>query len=103
MLETTAASAISVHDSLSPLRLAGGRWWPYIVCPAASLVMGSYGLPPSAFRNLALVVLGELAGALLASYDRLASTGLFHDHFYMAFQTAVAANDTHLLAQRDPP
>lgn len=33
-------------------------WWPYIVCPAMSLVIGSYRLAPSASRNLLLLGLG---------------------------------------------
>lgn len=32
--------------------------WPYVFCPAATLVMGSYGLPPSAFRNMGLIAMG---------------------------------------------
>ena len=41
-----------------------GRWgflgsWPYLVCPAATLIMGSYGLPPSIFRNMGLIAMGE--------------------------------------------
>ena len=35
-----------------------GGWWPYIVCPTASLVMGSYGLAPSMARNILLIGLG---------------------------------------------
>jgi len=34
-------------------------WWPYLVCPAVSLVMGSYGLPPSGYRNIMLILAGE--------------------------------------------
>ncbi|RYP59475.1 hypothetical protein DL770_010186 [Monosporascus sp. CRB-9-2] len=56
-LEDTAASAFSIGDSFSKHDSAGS-WWPYIWCPAASLVMGSYGLPPSALRNLGLLALG---------------------------------------------
>lgn len=38
------------------------EWWPYVICPVASLVMGSYGLPPSIVRNLVLIVVGSLRG-----------------------------------------
>ncbi|KAI0887851.1 uncharacterized protein GGS22DRAFT_185231 [Annulohypoxylon maeteangense] len=69
-LEDTAASAIHVKNSV--LRQSFSSWWPYIWCPAASLVLGSYGLPPSSTRNLGLLVLGEAAGftlSLLQSYS----------------------------------
>ncbi|RYP29346.1 hypothetical protein DL767_006762 [Monosporascus sp. MG133] len=57
-LEDTAASASFIGDSFSKHDSASS-WWPYIWCPAASLVMGSYGLPPSALRNLGLLALGQ--------------------------------------------
>ncbi|OTB03651.1 hypothetical protein M426DRAFT_23590 [Hypoxylon sp. CI-4A] len=60
-LEGTAASASYVSDSIRT-KSSALSWWPYIWCPAASLVLGSYGLPPSAVRNIALVALGEVAG-----------------------------------------
>jgi len=42
-----------------------GRWghfgiWPYVVCPTATLMMGSYGLPPSILRNVGLIAMGTL-------------------------------------------
>lgn len=71
ILEDTAEAASSVNESL--LTGATSRsWWPYIVCPTASLVMGSYGLPPSAVRNLALLALGEVAGFMISSYEQIA-------------------------------
>lgn len=57
-LEETAASATYVGSSVLK-QSSTSSWWPYIWCPAASLVLGSYGLPPSATRNLALVALGR--------------------------------------------
>lgn len=57
-LEDTASSAATIGDAFSR-QASATSWWPYIWCPAASLVMGSYGLPPSAMRNLALVAMGE--------------------------------------------
>lgn len=39
-----------------------GILMPYIVSPAATLLLGSYGLAPSALRNLGLVALGEVVG-----------------------------------------
>ena len=69
-LESTAISATGIQKSL--LRDYGaGSWWPFIVCPTATLVMGSYGLSPSAFRNLGLVALGEVLGLAISSYHRL--------------------------------
>ncbi|KAK3394910.1 hypothetical protein B0H63DRAFT_556053 [Podospora didyma] len=44
-------------------------WWPHIVFPAASLVLGSYGLPPSISRNLGLLALGEAIASLFLFYD----------------------------------
>ncbi|KAH7359174.1 hypothetical protein B0T11DRAFT_341331 [Plectosphaerella cucumerina] len=64
-LEEAAVSATTVKGSM--IRQSGWTsWWPYVLCPTASLVMGSYGLPPSAFRNLALITLGELAGVAVS-------------------------------------
>lgn len=57
-LQDTADSAATVGEAMLR-RSAVGSWWPYIWCPVASLVMGSYNLPPSAIRNVALVALGE--------------------------------------------
>lgn len=47
------------------------KWISYIVSPVATLMLGSYGLPPSAMRNLGLVVLGELFGFLVCHADRI--------------------------------
>ncbi|CCC06625.1 unnamed protein product [Sordaria macrospora k-hell] len=71
ILEDTAEAASLVNESF--LTGAPSRsWWPYLVCPTASLVMGSYGLPPSAIRNLALLALGEVAGFMVSSYEQIA-------------------------------
>ncbi|RYP50877.1 hypothetical protein DL768_003712 [Monosporascus sp. mg162] len=59
-LEDTAATASFIGDSFSKHDSASS-WWPYIWCPAVSLVMGSYGLPPSVLRNLGLLALAALA------------------------------------------
>ncbi|KAI1758415.1 hypothetical protein F4782DRAFT_478061 [Xylaria castorea] len=66
-LEDTAASAAAAGDrflSQSSLK----SWWLYIWCPVVSLVMGSYGLPPSMLRNLGLIALGETAGFVISSF-----------------------------------
>ncbi|KAI0120623.1 hypothetical protein BJ170DRAFT_589033 [Xylariales sp. AK1849] len=57
-LQSAATSAATVGDAINK-KSSATSWWPYIWCPAASLVMGSYGLPPSALRNLGLVALGK--------------------------------------------
>ncbi len=75
-LEETATSATALQGSL--LQYGGSSWWPYIICPTVSLVMGSYGLPPSAFRNLGLFALGELAGWAVSSFDQLTTGFLSH-------------------------
>ncbi|KAI5918019.1 hypothetical protein F4810DRAFT_693995 [Camillea tinctor] len=67
ILEDTAASATIVGDSF--LKHSPTAWWPYIWCPAVSLVMGSYGLPPSALRNLGLFTLGEAIGYLVSNLN----------------------------------
>lgn len=66
MLDNAATSASVFNDSIfTSLKLS--RLWPYIVCPAASLIMGSYGLEPSAVRNIWLVGLGQLKKKVLRS------------------------------------
>jgi hypothetical protein len=57
-LESAASSATAFHGYLSRGFSFAGLW-PYIFCPVASLWMGSYGLPPSAARNLALISIGR--------------------------------------------
>lgn len=56
-LESAATSATAFQGYMSRAFGFSG-WWPFIVCPAASLWMGSYGLPPSASRNLMLIGIG---------------------------------------------
>ena len=45
-----------------------------MICPAVSLVMGSYGLPPSILRNLGLVAVGEAFGFVIVSYEDIRRT-----------------------------
>lgn len=72
-LEDAASSAASLNDSFFR-NSAVSSWWPYLICPAATLFLGSYGLAPSAFRNLGLLALGEAVGFAFSSLDRI-STG----------------------------
>lgn len=65
-LASVAASAAMIEDAnrsrWSGLGSGVGYWVPYIIGPVATLLLGSYGLAPSAMRNLGLVALGELVG-----------------------------------------
>lgn len=70
-LDSAATSASTFRSSLSSTFWFQG-FWPYIYCPAASLVMGSYGLPPSTVRNIALIGAGEIAGFLVSNISTLA-------------------------------
>ena len=74
-LETSAHSASSIQDALTQ-HYGGRNWWPYIICPVVSLVAGSYGLPPSAFRNLGLLALGGVVAFIISFYDKLGVTTL---------------------------
>ncbi|KAK4125886.1 hypothetical protein N657DRAFT_632075 [Parathielavia appendiculata] len=68
-LEETAVVASSANESLS--RATTLSWWPFVIFPTASLVLGSYGLQPSILRNLVLLALGGLVGFMVSSYDQL--------------------------------
>jgi hypothetical protein len=68
ILETLELAADTQYTRF---QLSPGSWWPHIICPTASLILGSYGLPPSAMRNLGLLALGEVMAWSVASYDQL--------------------------------
>ncbi|KAF5025584.1 hypothetical protein F66182_2328 [Fusarium sp. NRRL 66182] len=69
MIDATIESATGLQTYLLGGNGISG-FWPYVVFPALSLTMGSYGLQPSLGRNLWLVGIGELMGLLVskASY-----------------------------------
>jgi hypothetical protein len=69
-LEETAAVASSMSESFFASATTRS-WWPFVVFPTASLVMGSYGLPPSILRNLGLLAFGEVVGFAVSSYAQL--------------------------------
>ncbi|KAH6843138.1 hypothetical protein B0I37DRAFT_448492 [Chaetomium sp. MPI-CAGE-AT-0009] len=71
-LEETAAVASSMNESFF-MRVATRSWWPFIVFPTASLVMGSYGLPPSMLRNIGLLAFGEAVGFVVSSYEQISA------------------------------
>ncbi|KAF4461679.1 nuclear membrane fusion kar5 [Fusarium albosuccineum] len=76
ILDATATSAAGFQNYI-----IGGfsfvGFWPYVVFPALSLTMGSYGLQPSLWRNLWLVAIGELAGLVVSNADRYTNIFLF--------------------------
>ncbi|KAH8904464.1 hypothetical protein BR93DRAFT_917064 [Coniochaeta sp. PMI_546] len=72
-LEDTASAATRIGKSVFDSSVSG-TWWPYMICPAISLVMGSYGLPPSILRNLGLIAVGEAFGFAIASFDDIKRT-----------------------------
>lgn len=69
-LEETAAAALTVNESMFKTATTKS-WWPFLVCPSASLVLGSYGMPPSMLRNFGLLAFGEAIGFLVSSYGDL--------------------------------
>ncbi|KAI1326581.1 hypothetical protein F5Y16DRAFT_374674 [Xylariaceae sp. FL0255] len=77
-LGETAASAATVSSAFLKQN-SFTSWWPYIWCPAASLVMGSYGLPPSILRNIGLIAFGEAAGFVVASFRSLSFDPIMSD------------------------
>ncbi|KAI3553195.1 nuclear membrane fusion protein Kar5 [Colletotrichum abscissum] len=80
-LDNMASSTSEVRGSFH--RPGWTSWVPYVACPAASLLMGSYGLPPSAVRNLGLIALGELAG-FVVSYAKYLSPGILEADQYIS-------------------
>ncbi|KUI69619.1 Nuclear fusion protein KAR5 [Cytospora mali] len=75
VLDTLAEVAVSAaiikeanYSYFQGLGISG--WVPYIVSPVATLLLGSYGLAPSAFRNLGLIALGEFVGFSISHLNR---------------------------------
>lgn len=69
-----------VTDHVAVIKEANRSWWggfgfggwaPYIISPVATLLLGSYGLAPSAVRNLGLVALGEAVGFSFSNFHRI--------------------------------
>jgi hypothetical protein len=67
-LEQTSSIAFTMNKSVIKDAMST-TWWPHILWPAASLIMGSYGLPPSASRNIFLIFLGELVAFSASHFD----------------------------------
>lgn len=67
LLSSLEFATVSIGALQKPLvKLSTAIWWPYIICPVASLTLGSYGLQPSLVRNLLLLGAGEFAGFLVS-------------------------------------
>ncbi|KAK0641035.1 hypothetical protein B0T16DRAFT_357350 [Cercophora newfieldiana] len=64
-LEETTDTAATLTKTLSGF--GSGSWLPYIFCPALTVVIGSYGLTPSALRNFLLGALGEALGFFISA------------------------------------
>ncbi|GKU03253.1 nuclear membrane fusion protein kar5 [Fusarium langsethiae] len=91
VLEATATSAVGLQGyMLSGLGLSG--LWPYVVCPALSLAMGSYRLEPSLLRNIWLVGIGEVMGLIVSQASYYASIFSFATFFETT--TALTLNQT---------
>ena len=90
-LEETAAVASSMNESFFTTATTRS-WWPFVVFPTASLVMGSYGLPPSIFRNLGLLALGEAIGFTVSSYNKFASQLFFFSSSEFTTNTTTASS-----------
>lgn len=60
LLSSLEFATVSIGALQKPLvKLSTAIWWPYIICPVASLTLGSYGLQPSLVRNLLLLGAGK--------------------------------------------
>ncbi|OAQ99455.1 hypothetical protein LLEC1_03971, partial [Akanthomyces lecanii] len=65
-LKGVESSTSRIHSTF--LSGTGWSWWPHIICPAASLFLGSYRLAPSIARNFLLLGLaGEIAGLTISA------------------------------------
>jgi hypothetical protein len=100
ILEATATVASSVHESALIDSTALGWWWPFIIFPPASLVMGSYGLPPSVLRNFGLLALGEAIAVVVSSNHGISLNPLkgfqtyFDSHFHLSHSRAATMLET---------
>lgn len=72
-LEEVAENAAVIEEANRSLwsGFGFGGWMPYIVSPVVTLLLGSYGLAPSAIRNLGLVALGEAVVFSLSNFHRI--------------------------------
>lgn len=92
-LDEVAASAMILEGaSLSYLGGSGlFRWMSYIISPIVTLILGSYGLAPSALRNLGLVALGEFLGFLFCHSERVFANWPFFAATYSVQNTTITS------------
>lgn len=82
-LDGIAASTAIIKDASHSLFRSFdiSSWIPYIISPVATLLLGSYGLTPSALRNLGLVALGEIVGFWVSHLDTISMAWVpFYGH-----------------------
>lgn len=90
-LGETAAAAFSINESFLA-RVTTTSWWPFVVFPTASLILGSYGLPPSMLRNIGLLAFGEVVGFVVSSYERLSA------HFFSSLRELTTSTTNTTMA-----
>ncbi|KAG6035808.1 hypothetical protein E4U19_004306 [Claviceps sp. Clav32 group G5] len=94
ILSVLDAATLTVDALQKPLlELGTTSWWPYVICPVASLTLGSYGLQPSLARNLALLGLGEFTGLLLSLASSLLRN---HDAESQILSSSIPWKNWHL-------
>ncbi|KAM0668927.1 hypothetical protein ACQRIU_002489 [Beauveria bassiana] len=92
-LQGVESSTNRIHSTI--LRGPSWSWWPHILCPVASLFLGSYRLAPSIARNLLLLGLGEIAGLTISAAQAIktdTSSPFIHTLLPNIFKTTF--NDT---------
>ncbi|EHK48298.1 hypothetical protein TRIATDRAFT_316381 [Trichoderma atroviride IMI 206040] len=103
LLDSASSSAATLRTSIYN-GLGLSSWWPYIFCPLTSLVVGSYGLPPSATRNLMLISLGEIAGfgvSIAKRYGGDMHTAFTSNRKMPARANSTTASDEDLFSYND--
>ncbi|KAI0394217.1 hypothetical protein F5Y17DRAFT_428716 [Xylariaceae sp. FL0594] len=100
-LGDTAASATTLNNELRR-RAPSESWWPYIWCPVASLIMGSYGLPPSLPRNMGLLLFGETAGFFISSFNSVSFDSIWWTTPFSTSNLATTDDDSSNVTRMKP-
>jgi hypothetical protein len=70
VLEGLESARVAIMTARMPyMQEIVASWWPYIVFPGASVVLGNYGLSTTIPQNLGLACLGELMAVAFCSFD----------------------------------
>ncbi|KAG5977412.1 hypothetical protein E4U55_006833 [Claviceps digitariae] len=111
ILSSLEVATMTISTLRKPLlKLGTAAWWPYVICPVASLTLGSYGLPPSLTRNLALLGLGKKqdaldvvwgltdssTGELAGFFLSLARTSQHYEAASQFLSSSITSNNWHL-------